>query len=71
MPVFNTQLWTVPEVAARLQVDDETVRRYIRAGKLRATLFGANSAGYRISEESLQAFIQAGEERAAERNRQL
>ena len=49
-------LLTVEEVAERLNLHVESVRRYIRAKELKAIKFG-NRGGYRITEEDLQAFI--------------
>jgi len=55
MPGMESQkYWTPREVAERFKVSEETVRRYIREGKLKAIKFG-NS--YRISDEALQEFL--------------
>jgi hypothetical protein len=45
--------WRVPEVAAHLRVDPETVRRWLRAHKLRGVLL-SQQGGYRISNSELQ-----------------
>jgi len=50
---------TSEQVAEALQVDVETVRRYLRAGKLRGRKLSPKC--WRISEASLRAFI-GGEE---------
>ncbi len=47
---------TVQEVAAELQVHEETVRRWIRDGRLAAHRFGGK-AGYRIQRADLQDFL--------------
>ena len=47
---------TVAEVAALLQVDEQTVRRWIRDGRLVAHRFGGK-AGYRIQRADLQVFL--------------
>ena len=52
------EYWTVAEVAARLKVDPETVRRWIRSGELKAVPLG-HRTGYRITESDLDAFIQS------------
>jgi excisionase family DNA binding protein len=52
----DRQHWRVPEVAERLRVDPETVRRWLRAGKLRGMLL-SQQGGYRISDSELQRFI--------------
>lgn len=50
-------LLTVEEVAARLRLSQETVRRYIRGGKLRGVALGGRSAGYRIEDAELRRFL--------------
>ena len=47
---------TVQAVAELLQVNEETVRRWIRAGDLEVLDLGSR-AGYRIRQEDLDAFI--------------
>ena len=47
------RLLTVPEVAERLRVNRETVRRWLRQGRLRGTLMGGTKAGYRIKESEV------------------
>lgn len=56
----NEERWlTVEEVATRLQVSQETVRRWIRAGHLPVLDLGGPKAGYRIREDALEAFVSA------------
>ena len=50
---------TVPEAAVRAQRDPETIRRWIRSGKLRARKVGTQHV---IEEEDLEAVL--GEARA-------
>lgn len=52
----DLQALTVPQVAARLQVGEETVRRMIRQGHLAAWKIGGR-AGYRVFESELTDFI--------------
>jgi excisionase family DNA binding protein len=47
------RLMTVPEVAERLRVKPETVRRWLRAGKLQGVLLGGDRGGYRIRESEV------------------
>ncbi len=47
---------TVGDIAEQLQVDEQTVRRWIRKGKLVARNLGGK-AGYRIRPEDLQAYM--------------
>lgn len=59
---------TVEKIAALLDVDVETVRRWIRSGKLDAFWTGTE---YRVSERDLNAFVEARKcsERSAEQDR--
>lgn len=58
-------LLTVEEVAQRLSVHPDTIRKWIRHRELRAINLGGR-AGYRISQTSLQNFLREREEQAAE-----
>jgi excisionase family DNA binding protein len=53
-------LYTVEEVAARLGVHPDTVRRWIKSGELRAINLGGR-AGYRITEQAYKQFLQERE----------
>ena len=57
--VPNGELLTVQQVAARLKMNPETVRRWLREGKLRGYLLGGDRAGYRVAEQDLEAFIRS------------
>lgn len=50
------QLLTVEQVSERLQVNEQTVRRWLREGELTGVPFGGRT-GWRVSEEDLQAFL--------------
>jgi excisionase family DNA binding protein len=52
---MEKDIYTVPEVARRLQVTDKTVRAWISERKLTAIRVGRE---WRIREEDVQAFIQ-------------
>jgi excisionase family DNA binding protein len=54
--IMSTQWLTVAEIARLLQIDEQTVRRWIRAGRLPATNLGGK-AGYRIEPNDLQGFL--------------
>jgi excisionase family DNA binding protein len=58
----DERLYTLVEVATRLAVNPETLKRAIRTGRLRAIVF-AGSAGTRISNTALQDYL-----RSLERN---
>jgi excisionase family DNA binding protein len=56
------RLLTVREVAERLRSSPETVRRWLRQGKLRGFRPGGTKLGYRVPESELQRFLRnAGE----------
>jgi excisionase family DNA binding protein len=47
----------VPDAAERLGIDRETVRRWIRAGRLRAVLMGGDRGGYRIPASEVERLL--------------
>ncbi len=51
---------TVAEIAARLKVHEQTVRRWLRDGKLVGRNFGGRM-GYRVSEQALARFMSENE----------
>ena len=51
------RLLTVREVAERLRSSPETVRRWLRQGKLRGFRPGGTTLGDRVPESELQRFI--------------
>ena len=55
---------TVAEVAQRLKVGEETVRRWIRAGRIGARLL-SRKGGYRISAAELARFMAGDIDEAA------
>jgi excisionase family DNA binding protein len=54
------QLLTVDQVARRLQLHPATVRRWIKAGRLRGISLGSDRAGWRIRRSEVEALL-AGE----------
>ena len=50
------KIYTVKQIAEMLQTNEETVRRWIRSGKLGATL-ASKKEGHIITAESLNRFI--------------
>jgi excisionase family DNA binding protein len=61
-PLVNHRSWLVseylklPEVARRLDVSEQTARRYIKSGALPSVFIGG---AYRVGEEDLEAFVEA------------
>lgn len=49
-------IYSVDETAKILQVSEESIRRYIKSGSLRASKLGK---AYRIQEKDLQAFLES------------
>lgn len=49
---------TVEDVAKKLQVNTETVRRWIRSSKLEVLQVGGARGGYRIHPDALDKFVQ-------------
>jgi excisionase family DNA binding protein len=56
--VGEERFYTIPEVARILRVSDQSVRRWIKAGELRATKPGKE---YRIGHSNLEEFLRARE----------
>jgi excisionase family DNA binding protein len=54
--VRDDRVLTVNQVAQRLQVDVQTVRRWLRNGNLVGIPFGGRT-GWRVTEQELQAFL--------------
>ena len=48
---------TVREAALRLRVHPETVREWLRRGKLRGRLIGGTKSGYRIPESEVERLL--------------
>lgn len=53
----SEKLLTVPEVALRLRVHPETIRRWLRTQKLSGFRVGEDRAGWRVPEVDLAKFI--------------
>jgi excisionase family DNA binding protein len=49
--------YTVEEIAERLKVTDQTVRRWLKSGELRGHNFSGRT-GYRIREADVNAFLE-------------
>jgi excisionase family DNA binding protein len=52
----ETQL-TVRDVAERLRTHEETVRRWLKSGRLKGYRPGGDKTGWRIRESALEQFI--------------
>ena len=56
---MQEQLFTVEEVAERLKVHPESVRRWLRDGRMRGFRM-ARRAGWRVTEAEVRRFLEAG-----------
>ena len=61
----DDQLLTVTEVADRLRVDPETVRRMLRNGRLRGSIPVSPRAGWRVPASEVERIIEEGKKEAA------
>jgi excisionase family DNA binding protein len=58
--VAEAEFLTVSEVAERLRVGQESVRRWLRQGKLRGVRTGAMRGGWRVPEPEFERFKREG-----------
>jgi len=57
--MVTDELLTVEEVAARLKVHPETVRRHLKAGTIKGHRLGSKRLGWRIAASELDRFVGA------------
>jgi excisionase family DNA binding protein len=62
----NERFLTVPEVAERLRMNPETIRVWLRDGRLSGVRPGGKRAGWRIPESEVRRVLSGG--RAAARD---
>lgn len=53
---MEERLWTVPQVAERLQVHEETIRRWLREGVIAGINLGGKS-GWRVRDSAIEDFL--------------
>jgi excisionase family DNA binding protein len=63
--MMTVQYLTVEQAAKLLNVHEETVRRWIRAGVLPASKLVSNQAGYRIAETDIERLLREPAEEEA------
>jgi excisionase family DNA binding protein len=56
----DDRLLTVPEVADRLRLKPETVRRWLRSGKMKGIALGSDHAGWRVRESEVDRLLNQG-----------
>ena len=54
----DDELLTVPEVAATLRLNEQTVRKWLREGRLPGIYLGTRTAGWRVRRTDVAAFIE-------------
>jgi excisionase family DNA binding protein len=62
------RLLTVREVAERIRSSPETVRRWLRQGRLHGYRPGGTKLGYRVAEGELQRFLAESDESTTSRS---
>lgn len=50
------RFYTLAEIAEMMKLNQQTIRKYVREGKLKAALFGRE---YRVREDDLNAFYES------------
>ncbi len=58
---MSDELLTVREVAQRLKVTEQTVRHWIRDGKLKGARLGGDRTGWRIRESEVERLVREAE----------
>lgn len=53
--VLSMEFYTAKELAELLKLNIDTIRRYLRTGKIKASKFGKT---YRVSDEDLKRFLE-------------
>lgn len=58
---MEDRMLTVKEAADRMRVTGETVRRWLRSGKLKGHKISATRGGYRIPSSEVERVLRGGE----------
>ena len=61
----DDRLLTVKEVAERLRANPQTVRRWLREGRLKGVMPGGEKLGYRIPESEVDRLLNPEQGKAA------
>ena len=54
----DDELLTVPEVAATLRLNEQTVRKWLREGRLAGVYLGTRTAGWRVRRSDVARFLE-------------
>lgn len=52
------ELLTVPEVAGMLKLNEQTVRKWLRDGRLSGFSLGSRQAGWRVRRSDVERFLE-------------
>ena len=63
--VVDERLFTVEQIAERLQVHENTVLSWLKRGELRGIRLGGTKAGWRIRASELERFLSEREGRGS------
>ena len=63
--MVDEKMLTVQQVAEALGANVETVRRWLRTGRIRGVMPGGQKLGYRIPESELRRLLTEGQGKAA------
>lgn len=58
---MEERMYTVKEAAARLGAKEETIRRWLRDGKIRGAMPGGQKLGYRIPVSEVERVLRGGQ----------
>jgi excisionase family DNA binding protein len=58
---MEEQMYTVREAAERLKSSEDTVRRWLRTGKIRGVMPGGTKLGYRIPASEIERVLRGGQ----------
>jgi excisionase family DNA binding protein len=61
---MTERMYTVREAAAQIGAQEETIRRWLRDGRIEGVMPGGQKLGYRIPEREVERILR-GERRAA------
>lgn len=53
----DDELLTVPEVASMLKLNEQTVRRWLRTGRLTGISLGSRQAGWRVRRSEVERLL--------------
>jgi excisionase family DNA binding protein len=58
---MQERMLTVPQVAERLGANPNTIRRWLREGRIKGVMPGGTKLGYRIPESEVERLLDTGQ----------